>query len=626
MLVQSRSSTPFNKRERSVSPIRSFDIPRFKAAAGALLRYPSSTQIPQQIRTLRQINSTTAACNLPEDLLSKIFLHCAHSCLPKQIVDEDAGWSWITVSFVCFRWRTVALGNSDLWTNVDFSHPKWAAISLQRAKMSPLHITATVNDRNVRYIHRSLQLAHRIQDIHLHASIQRIYPLLQILAHPNPALESLIVDVQIPRSYSDVQTYDSPTFPTSGPPLKNLHYMELRSAPFYLLTSRCTFLTQFHLHDLPLSERPTIRYFLFMIEQLKHLEYLTLDRSFPINLDQSDVRSLEKRITLPKLKLISLVGSAPDIANILGCITLPPSTRLVVHICTLADWAVYSPRLSQSIGSHSWGAFHGLPLETLVLSGHGSGPRHLPDTLITHPDFRQSIRIRAFRADCDGRAAAVDVTINPDESIHDDEPFITTLSAIWKALALSQIRTLALQDVDIVTQKTWHTFLRSISALRTLDITGRAPCGLVWAMLLNARSHRTGGERLLVPLLDDVYLHGVDCSSGGYMVSRTAHVNSHCDFDDSRFLDVLNASLVERRNFGLCLRSLSISRCQYVVQSSIDDARRIVSHFISDIRRLCLVKNEEVRQDSTARYHDRWDFEHPDISHFYRLRTLVEMD
>ncbi|KDR74909.1 hypothetical protein GALMADRAFT_227256 [Galerina marginata CBS 339.88] len=614
-------ATSFGCRDNLGSSTR-LNIPRIKTAANAFLRHgylSPSNQHPNKLNT---------TCALPEVVLRKIFLACAEFSLHDP--SENDRWSWVTLSYVCSSWRRTALEYQDLWRYIDFSHPKWHAITLGRAKMSCLHIISPVTDQNIRLLHRTLQLAHRIQDIHLTSSANKIQPLLEILAHPNPALESLTVDIHIPRNKSSyIDAFDPPSFPTSGPPLKNLKYLELHNTPFYLLTSRCTFLTHFHLHDLPMTERPTLRYFLFMLEQLTHLRFLTLDRAFPINMDLDDVEALERPITLPRLESLSLVGSVPEIANILECIIIPPSAHLIGRICTLSDLKANIWKLTETLSSLSCGGADEFPLDTLVLTGHESCAR-FTDGFKMNPDFRQSFRIRGFRADCGRGGAAIDLTISPEEHHSTDQGMITTISAIWKALSLTHIHTLAVQDVDIITQKTWFHILRTLPSLRVLDISGRAPSGLVWALLLNARSYgqaRDGdGEapRLLVPRLTDIYLHNVDCSSGGFMVAPSAPVNSHCDLDDSRFLDVLVACLGQRRCFGLCLRSLSIARCEYVLRTAVEEARKAVAYLICDFR--LVANDQDVDEAFPARYRLGWDCRRWSPRHYHRLRTLLELD
>jgi hypothetical protein len=495
--------------------------------------------------------------------------------------------------------------------------------------MCPLHIQTTITDLNIRLLHRTLQLANRIEDIHLTAPIHHIYSLLAILTHPNPSLRSLIVDVRIPQGRSALDVYDPPSFPTNGPPLRDLTYMELHSAPFYLLTPRCTFLTHFYLYDLPLTERPTLRYFLFMLEKLERLQYLTLDGAFPININFDASRALERRISLPRLRRINLGGSVTEIANLLDSIMIPPSVSIICKVYTFSDLKTSIWKLAQQLSAHSWAGTDTLsPLETLVVTRSESCSR-FTDGFQPNPEFRQSLRFRAFREDCERGEAAFDITFDPDKHNYDDDPMIAALTATWKSLALSRVHTLALQNLDIVTQKTWLEFLRTLPSLRTLDITGRPPSGLAWALLSNAKHQSSdidayqGAHRLLVPKLKDIYLHKVDCSSGGFMVAPTAPVNSHLDLDDSPFLDVLVAGLAARRCFGLSLRSLSISRCEYVLHQSVESARKAVCHLVCDLRNNR--KEEIVDESSPARYWEGWNLKNCQPRHFYRLRTLVQL-
>lgn len=572
---------------------------------------------------LKQYNSKQVACRLPEAVLRNIFFECVHLSIGSHD-SECNSWSWVGISQVCSFWRTVAHSCAQLWRFIDFSHPWSWALTFERAKMSPLHLDAFVKEHNTRLVQRTLQLAHRIQDIHIRASLQDIYPFLELLTHPNPAVESLIVEVDIPKSRPFGKVYDRPLFPTCGPPLEDLKYMELHSAPFYFLTPRCTHLTQFHLHDLPLTERPILRSFLFMLELLQDLEHLTIDRSFPINLELVEAGFLE-RCTLPKLKTISLVGSTIEVANILECLSFPPSVRLSIKIWTLSDSRNNAWKLSQWISSRGHG--EGVQrVEKIILTGRETGTRFMADSLDLNPDYRQSLRIQTLNS---RGHVMFDVAFEPYEHIADDELLVFLLTLILKGLPLADIHTLSVRDLDFVTQKSWTQLLRSMSYLRVLDIAGRAPSGLAWALLLNARLHNpecmvpdgSWNHGLLIPRLNDIYLRDVDCSSGGYMLSRTAAINSYSDLDDSRFLDVINASLCERRELGLYLRSMSINQCEFVLKKSVDDARTVVAHLVCDVRRL--LKDDDVDETRPARYRNTWNFDHPLIAHYHRLHALA---
>ena len=562
--------------------------------------------------------------------MREIFFACTRLTVQEEA--NEGSWSWVNVSYVCSSWRRIALECQDLWRYIDFSHPKWHAITFGRAKICPLHIQTTITDRNIRLLHRTLHLANRIEDIHLTGPIQHIYSLLAILTCPNPSLQSLIVDIRTPQDRRPLAC-DPPSFPTSGLPLRDLTYMELYNAPFYLLTPRCTFLTHLHLHNFPLAERPTFRYFLFMLEKLERLQYLTLDRAFPINISFEVNRTLDRRISLPRLRRINLGGSVTEIANLLESIMIPPSVCIICKVYTFFDLKASVWKFGQQLGAHSWTGTDRLShLETLVVTRNESWSSRFTDGFQPNPGFRQSLRFRAFREDCERGEAAFDITFDPEENNFDDDLMITALTATWKGLALSRVHTLALQNFDIVTQKTWLEYLRTLPSLRILDITGRPPSGLVWALLLNAKYQlpdidaNQGAHCLLVPKLNDIYLHKVDCSGGGFMVAPTAPVNSYMDLDDSRFLDVLVVSLTARRFFGLSLRSLSISRCEYVLHQSVENARKAVCHLVCDYRNNGKLESVDDEQ-WPARY---WEglglgcmFKNGQPRHFYRLRTLL---
>lgn len=629
--------TLFQTRTRSPSPsstshgshdsgnsssIRSFDMHRLKHAASSFLHQRClSSQISQR----RHINSLNSACSLPEAVLRKVFIACA-----RIFGNDDAAWSWVNVTYVCSSWRQVAIDCQDLWRYVDFSHPKWFAVTLPRAKTVPLCIRATVGTHNTGLLQRTFQLAHRIQSINLTCPIQHIHGLLPTLTYPNPALESLTINVRIPNYDNTHRVYEPLSFPTTGAPLQRLRYLELRCAPFFMISPRFNFLTHLHLHDLPPCERPTRRRFLFMLAKIPLLQDLVLERAFPINVESDDFAHTEKRVTLSHLVSVSLTGSVTDLSVVLNCITMPPTVCLSCVICTLSDLKGNIWRLGQAIGAHSWGGTDGVRLETLVITGREESERFLPGVDI-NPDFRQSLRLRAYRADSEVGRAAFDLSIGPEQGFSGDDVMVTALGAIWKALTLTHVHTMALQNLDIVTQKSWSQFLRTLPSLRVLDIRGLPPSGLVWALLLNARAHSQGdggngdAQRLLIPRLNDIYIHGVDCSAGGFMVASGALVNSHCDLDDSRFLDVLSACLSERRRFGLCLRSLSIARCEYVYKQSAEDAKKAVAHLVWDLRGI--VKQEAVTDEtSPARYRKDWTISSYRPRHYHRMRTLRELD
>lgn len=88
-----------------------------------------------EIRTLKtRRNAATFTCRLPAELLSKIFL----SLNPTDPVHKRV--DWLICTFVCRRWRDVALSCAELWTTPIFAKPALAETMLARSKDAPLRI------------------------------------------------------------------------------------------------------------------------------------------------------------------------------------------------------------------------------------------------------------------------------------------------------------------------------------------------------------------------------------------------------------------------------------------------------------------------------------------------------
>ncbi|KAG6873462.1 hypothetical protein C0992_008726, partial [Termitomyces sp. T32_za158] len=181
----------------------------------------------------------------------------------------------------------------------------------------------------------------------------------------------------------------------------------------------------------------------------------------------------------------------------------------------------------------------------------------------------------------------LDILMGPDGSTAHDEVVISALCSIWDALPLMNIQSLILQNLDVVTQKFWPRLLHCLTNLRIIEMTGHCPSGLIWALLMNARSHshleHDDMSSLLLPALEDIHLFNVNCHAGGLMVSPSK-VNSYCDLDDSRFLEVLSAYLEDRQRCNVPLRSLSVSCCSNVTTNALDEIKGYVRHLLWDYR------------------------------------------
>ncbi|KAF5333243.1 hypothetical protein D9611_002779 [Ephemerocybe angulata] len=101
-------------------------------------------QIPDlqsEILTLKtRRNGATTTCRLPAEILSLIFL-AFYSMSSKDLTQPvSERVDWLRCTFVCHRWREVALGCAELWTTPVFAEPALARTMLSRSGTSPLNI------------------------------------------------------------------------------------------------------------------------------------------------------------------------------------------------------------------------------------------------------------------------------------------------------------------------------------------------------------------------------------------------------------------------------------------------------------------------------------------------------
>lgn len=547
-----------------------------------------------------QRNRELPACKLPDDLYSLIFMECTR--FPLKFLEN---WSWMNVSYVCSTWRNAALRCRRLWASVDFTSHRRTIASLDRAKGLPVSIRTVANRRNYRQLRSVLTTAHQIQDIHIDSSFDDIQPLLESIAHPNPTLTSLTINIL---STDSSHCYSRPIFPSCRT-LPNLQIAHLNAAPLYLLPPNLPSLTDLTLCNLPHSESRTS--FFRLLSSLSQLQRLTvLQCTMPSG-------SLPAQVHLPNLLYLKVGGSLEQVADFLEFVTITPSCQLSCSLHKLDKVPENLWRFCQSIGSFSSASNEDVPIETLALSCDEESTR-FTTSYEPNPEFRQSIRVHAFGPKGTLGHAAFDITIGPGDQTIPDDIMIRTLSGILRALVLTRVQTLSMQNVDVITQKAWTEFLRALPQLRVLVIKGYAPFGLMWALLMDVTSIGPGIPRFLIPRLDDVYLYDVDCSSGSLMVSPKEQVNSHSNMDDSRFIDVLVTCLRRRRRHKVGLRSLTVTRCDRVSQMALEDARRLVPHLVWDIR-------GRMKQEPSATYRNVYpDVPMNDARHYERLKALTD--
>lgn len=297
----------------------------------------------EHARGLRsQRNSLLPICQLPNEVLSLIFLSCVtkptspvhYLSYIKRPLPE-----WLAVTQVCRHWRAVALSCTAMWTAPDFRIPSLAREMLLRAKAAPLQIHAYMSNRFPKHeaLREALQHMDRIEELHITAS--QLRDLFADLERPAPMLCSLAIS----------NTGDEPfTLPESmlASDVVRLRHLKLEHCSLNWETMTLRSLTSLTLYGDPRTAQPFLQDFLHALKRMQALQRLKLVDYFPsgesVNLEMPGV-------ILPQLKYVSMRSPLPTCVALLDAIT-PPSTAEVDITATVSGAHEYNlalPCLSQ---------------------------------------------------------------------------------------------------------------------------------------------------------------------------------------------------------------------------------------------------------------------------------------
>ncbi|TFK68996.1 hypothetical protein BDN72DRAFT_640983 [Pluteus cervinus] len=251
----------------------------------------------QQLQVAR--NALLPISSLPNEVLSNVFLTCRR----QPSTDRPDMQGLLTLTWVCHRWRDIALSNPSLWTYIGPENFHWAAECLSRSKEAPLEV---IFDGPCAPDVRTLLLSqlHRFRRLNVGVGAQRTpgatEALSSALTHPAPALESLTLH----------QTMGISTVLFSGAsPL--LHTIEIYGGVITSTLNILPFTALKHLSimspDFPV---PVISFLQLLPSSLAGLESLRLDDTLsPSPASESLNQHLSRRVYFPNLRKIH-VGSS----------------------------------------------------------------------------------------------------------------------------------------------------------------------------------------------------------------------------------------------------------------------------------------------------------------------------
>ncbi|KAA1475879.1 hypothetical protein DENSPDRAFT_842755 [Dentipellis sp. KUC8613] len=281
-------------------------------------------------------NAISVVSRLPVDVLLYIFTF---------LVDEDPPivnayhtnlkplFGWINVTFVCRLWREVALANAHLWRRIEgLPSLEWARAMLSRSKACPLNVDATyfVVDSDVVDLILSPSSLCRISELIMLLRGDDIRYLSK-LAEPAPILETLCI------SFSSGDNSPLPEIITNTlhPRLRRLIVRNHPRVPCTIQVLRNLILLDIGTSG-TYAEGPTLEQLTAIIHECHRLEELSLRRFGPG--DQTfDVATVEglhsrRRISLPHLKSLELLGEGCGVPLLLSQVDFPASAGVWIHL------------------------------------------------------------------------------------------------------------------------------------------------------------------------------------------------------------------------------------------------------------------------------------------------------
>ncbi|KAJ7624784.1 hypothetical protein FB45DRAFT_836816 [Roridomyces roridus] len=520
----------------------------------------------------RSHNEKLPISRLPPEILADIFLIlCEAGGLPD--------YSWTACSQVCAAWRAIALDTPVLWSHVIFSTSGWTRRCIERSKSAPLIVEANMTYTGLEdRVCGVLKLSDRIWKINLQFFAPS--PLaITLLNGPFPILRSLSVNVS--------NYFLSPTLtlnPDAYPMLRHLHFRSnVTFFPCHLPTG---------LVSLEISNGSdggvSWEIFAQSLQSLPDLEVLTL-HEFAVPPTSA------ARIPLPALRELHLSACPAECARLVEALDAPLLRRYGLHLRTVDDAAsmfatvlggfadkdstpksMFLHRQYGTLGSDQW--------------YHVSQP--FPD-----PGFYQHTVFGFAYADArDAEVATLDICFTWRIPLTDDD-----LASIFSAIAdipgplLEKVEWLLLADWNSSPPGTWAPFLRRLTGLKNLLISGLPASGLLWDLLDQLETPaRLLVEKPLLPALEELEINSIDCSAGGWIPRRPQrNVNSYIDLDGARFIEVLICYLEARHKLSSVssasssasppiLARLKITRAINYTTAEIKLLRRLVGEVLWD--------------------------------------------
>ncbi|GLB40946.1 hypothetical protein LshimejAT787_0901610 [Lyophyllum shimeji] len=541
----SAAATPDEPADPTGVEATAFSTATVKEAAYAYIREKINLHQASLLYWQQRHNALSIVYRLPPELLASIFKFVA--------ADETdvSKLRWVSVSHVCSRWRRTALDSPDLWSNIPFGNPPWAAEMLARSKKALLTIEVMwgdgpgeVSQKQAPVVQpilaEALTQLSRVKILSLtqgrHWSHENFTDLTTLLDNPGPLLETLKISFL--------------TFGVDG----WLPSRVISEAPrlLHLELSRCGIdwqgLSVRNLKSLeifqPLGPKcPSMIQFLSALSEMPSLESLQFRSPFAPN----NSSTLPNNITdLPRLRYLHLDCELENAVLLLERLAYPIHTRL-----KLIGWArdldedptiSLIRRLVEKVKSTVQG-----PIRSLAVHQHHIKCWQTPGVKPDNPEFPPILEI-----------AVINLSYQSSRLTKE----------LWRPYSLEHLSSLTVIDIDFG-PKTWRNLFGKLARLKTLRV------GVTDMAFLDALSY--GLSTTLPPETS-----GTPALAGNprfKALRRLTIMHWDCsDFYDSAtsIMEKLTECLAARRGAGLPLHHLEFEKCFNVDEHEVDLLEEVV--------------------------------------------------
>ncbi len=520
----------------------------------------------------RRLNSLTLIAGLPPELLSEIFLHLARDIYYGNRLEATYSYhclrppTWITVTHICHSWRELALNSPRLWSYIVLSRRPFVSEFLARSKKAPLRITAAFafcGDEKIKVLEDVLHgERQRLTELQLIAPSRTLLDACQKLGQSAPLLETLVLSEHMTPSYTVDHTHISHTvLSLSLPHLRTVEFRRIKISWDHPIFS--AHLTKLVVHGPAIGRVPmgTFERFLLVLERMPELQVLDLYEMIP-PLPAENIESLppvSRKVTLPRLRHISLSSYQMECANLLNHLTLPKDVRLdLVGRWSKAD----RESLVEVIKEH---LSRSLPLQTL--------------------HFRRDFRYGQSQV-LNGWRTLVDLVEPPLPASHlrlniTSRPIdIAHITCNTNAFANIQRLYISAELND----GEWESLFMGIPNIRFLSLRGDLTADFIEAFSYVLREYPN--PVMVLPSLQVLKLRDSRLSSGEHanfnkplmvlmdpslqvLKSRDIHLLSA---QTPEFVDLLVDCLIKRCNYGVPVQELHLTDC---ANTFAEDVRRL---------------------------------------------------